>query len=172
MVLLSSLLGCPRPVLPGTLERLVHLDWEAVPSKVWVPRQGGKSPGRAAGFKVRDTWIHPPKPQAGPRQRQQQSGWTKAQADGRFWPHYQPPAPTPLLLPSLDPPFYIRVWQREASSIPPLPPSHTHSPFFLNSPRSAGRWRPTNTTMTAGATRDVPYPTQRLQSRVRGVPSL
>lgn len=37
------------------------------------------------------------------------------------------------------------------------PPSHTHSPFFLKSPRSAGRWRPRNTTMTAATTGVVPY---------------
>lgn len=43
------------------------------------------------------------------------------------------------------------------SEISYLPHSHTHSPFFLKSPRSAGRWRPRNTTMTADATRTVPY---------------
>lgn len=112
---------------------------------------------RAAGFKVRH--LDPfSQTQAEPRQRQQQSGGIKA---GQGSPaSLLAPSPIYYRSPALIPPFYIRVWQTELWGSPSLPPpSHTHSPFFLKSPRSAGRWRPRNTTMTAGATQtSLPRP--------------
>lgn len=117
---------------------------------------GRQSRPTAAVFKVRDT----SQTQAGPRQRQLQSGRTKAREQTGESSLVIDLTATYYPSTVLIPPLYIRVWQMEVSGIPPLhPPSHTHSPCFLKSPRSAGRWRPRNTTMSAGATRTVPMPT-------------
>lgn len=99
--------------------------------------------------------------QPGPRQRQLQSGWTKARE--QTGESSLVIDLTPHLLPfhGFNSPIVHKGVANGSVGDPssPPPPSHTHSPCFLKSPRSAGRWRPRNTTMRAGTTRTVPMPT-------------
>lgn len=123
---------------------------------------------RAAGFKVRHL---DPSSQTKTAAQRLDKGWTGE-------PGLIPgPVPHRLPFPSLDPPPAPILHQGLANGVmgggrPSLPPpSHTHSPFFLKSPRSAGRWRPRNTTMTAGATQtSLPRPLQnaRRQPSTKG----
>lgn len=114
---------------------------------------------RAAGFKVRHLDPCSRHKQSPDKDSSKAAG---QRLDRGTWPHDWPHPPSITVPQPGSPPFYIRVWQRELWGSPSLPPpSHTHSPFFLKSPRSAGRWRPRNTTMTAGATQtSLPRPLQ------------
>lgn len=155
----------PHSFLPDTLTRegvpfRQELRYWDVPSKSWVPLQGG-SPALGLQASRSDTWIHPPKHRQSPDKGSSKEARQRHGRGQESLASLLAPMPHPFPFPSLDPPILHQGLANggvgEHSS--PPPPSHTHSPFFLKSPRSAGRWRPRNTTMTAGATQTTPIPT-------------
>lgn len=107
---------------------------------------GRQSDPRTADSKVRDTRVHPLGSQATLRQRQRQSGWTKAWLQTQTAASLVTSIPSSSLFQALIP-TNLRVPQRDLSPSA-TPHSHTHSPFLKIS-RSAGRCRPRNTTMSA-----------------------
>ncbi|OWK12824.1 hypothetical protein Celaphus_00014922 [Cervus elaphus hippelaphus] len=82
--------------------------------------------------------LEPPSERAESRQRQWKSTGQRHRGRQGSLASFPAPSPHPMTFPGLDPPSYRRAWQ-------------------MGSPRSAGRWRPRNTTMTAGTTGVVPY---------------
>lgn len=87
---------------------------------------GRQSPPRTAGFKVRDTWIHPPKHMQGPDKGSGKAAGQRHSGGQRSLARLLGPIPHPLPFPGLDPPFYPRVWQMEVLGIPPLQTSQPH----------------------------------------------
>lgn len=161
--LLFSLLCSPHHIIPHLL---IDLEGGALPLRTEVSgctqysvgTPGGRqSRPKAAGFKVGDTWIHLPRPSRAQTKAAEKPLDKGTGEDKAVWPHYWPPSPTHYPFPALIPFLQKGLANGGVRGLPFPLPGHTHSPFFLKNPRSTGRRRPRNTTMTAGATRTVPY---------------